>query len=80
MYWEAIALSYDLTQEPKKTAEMTAANALRTIFFLGFVAYMVLRSHVAAIDAFAPPIIVAPFFIGVWALVHLLLTRWQRRS
>lgn len=79
MYWEDIAPSYNLTQEPRGIAEMTAVNALRTIFFLGFVVYIVLRSHVAAIDAFAPPIIIAPLFIGVWALVHLLLTCWQRR-
>jgi hypothetical protein len=59
---------------------MTATNTLRLIFFLSFVVYMVLRSHVAAIDAFAPPIIVAPLFIGVWALVHLLITQRQRRS
>jgi hypothetical protein len=59
---------------------MTAATVLRFIFFLSFVAYMVLRSHVAAIDDFAPPIIVAPLFIGVWAFVHSLVTRVQRRS
>lgn len=58
---------------------MTAANVLRIVFFLSFAVYMVLRSHVAEIDAFAPPIIVAPVFIGVWAIVHLLITRRQRQ-
>ena len=58
---------------------MSSANILRIIFFLAFVVYMVLRSHVAAIDAFAPPFIVAPLFIGVWALVYFAVTRGQRK-
>lgn len=59
---------------------MTAANVLRIVFFLSFAVYMVLRSHVAEIDAFAPPIIIAPAFIGIWAIVHFLIARGQRQS